>query len=316
MCEMRYYIDYVLAFRLPANIKAAQGTICHKALELIAKAKLAQQQNLGMFFDDELKEYYPSSITPEQTVTLAYNHFVNLYNDFDWSSWGRSKCLEWVEKVLNTPFDPRLLNIHAVEQYFEIELEHDWAEYSYKLNDKDITGKLAIKGSLDLIVKKGQALEIVDYKTGAKMNWAKMAEKKDEDFYDDFQLLLYHYAASKLYPEYDDIFITIYYINSGGPVTLHFTKDLLSKTEKLIRQRFYQIKNMDMPNRIYPSWKCNKLCKALDLTLPGSSRPMCHELYDGLQTLGMDKITAKYSKDQTFLNYGGGGGKTGDSTSN
>lgn len=119
---------------------------------------------------------------------------------------------------------------------------------------------MAIKGTIDLITKVNDStLEIIDWKTGKRLDWATGEGKSLEKLYKDPQLKIYHYALSKLYPEYDHIIMSINFINDGGAFSMCFDKSDLSSTEDLIRKKFEEIKKCKKP-RLNKTWKCNKLC--------------------------------------------------------
>ena len=67
-------------------------------------------------------------------------------------------------------------------------------------------------------------IEVIDWKTGRRLNWATGEEKTYEKLLEDPQLLLYNYAISKLFPEYEQAIMTIYYIRDGGPFSMCFDK--------------------------------------------------------------------------------------------
>ena len=101
-------------------------------------------------------------------------------------------------------FDPRKRNVVASEPQFDIAIEEDWAKYEYKMPDgKLVEGRLAIKGTIDLVTEVDEGvIEVIDWKTGRRLNWATGEEKTYEKLLEDPQLLLYNYAISKLFPEY------------------------------------------------------------------------------------------------------------------
>ena len=99
-------------------------------------------------------------------------------------------------------FDPRNQNIFSTEQFFDIEIKKPWAKYDYKIGTKRIQGYLAIKGTVDVIIKHDENYyEILDYKTGKRINWATGQEKTPEALQKDTQLLLYYYALKNMYPD-------------------------------------------------------------------------------------------------------------------
>lgn len=69
-CQFKYYLDYVLAFRSPANQKAEKGTIVHKGLELLAKAKFAKQNGKDSFYDEEFGYFEVGNVSPDIALQL------------------------------------------------------------------------------------------------------------------------------------------------------------------------------------------------------------------------------------------------------
>jgi hypothetical protein len=157
-------------------------------------------------------------------------------------------------------FDPRNRNILCPEQHFDIVIDKDWSKYKYKLSEGTLEGNLAIKGTIDLITQVGDnTIEIIDWKTGRRLNWATGQEKTQEKLEEDPQLRIYHYAIQKLYPHIDHIMVTIFFINDGGAFSVIFDKSDLPKTESMLRDKFEIIKKTQKP-RLHKSWMCSKLC--------------------------------------------------------
>lgn len=70
-----------------------------------------------------------------------------------------------------------------------------------------------------------------------------------------------------MFPEAKAFIITIYFINDGGPYSVHFQNKDLPKTKEMIQKKFEYIKKTKKPRLIRetePSqaWKCSKLCHA------------------------------------------------------
>lgn len=100
---------------------------------------------------------------------------------------------------------------------------------------------------------------IPTHNTGRRLDWATGEEKTIEKLHDDAQLRIYHYAVSKMYPQYEYIIVTINFINDGGPFSVLFSKEDLAKTEEMLRKKFLTIKKCKKP-KLTRSWKCTKLC--------------------------------------------------------
>lgn len=259
MCEQQYFFDYVLGYKGPSNKKADKGTIVHKVLEILAFIKYNQQNNNDYFNDDILGDINIHDYSLPQIINDIYDYYSSSFKHHEWSKKDFKDCSDWVYKAINYGdglFDPRNKNILYPEQKFDIVIDKPWAKYDYG----DIKGNLAIKGTIDLITKANDnTLEIIDWKTGKRLNWATGEEKTQAKLETDPQLMIYFYAAQKLYPEIDHCIVTIFFINDGGPFSMTFDKKDLLKTEDLLRTKFEQIKKCNKP-KLNKSWKCNKLC--------------------------------------------------------
>jgi ATP-dependent helicase/DNAse subunit B len=309
-CPHRYFLEYVLGWYGKSNKAADKGTIVHKVLEILACAKLAEQQGKDFIIDDEvLKERKLVALQDIPKLVDEIYDWYSYHNSHNpWEGKDRKDCHDWVNKVFNHNagmFDPRSRDIVEPEQQFDITLDFDWANYSYEFDGKKIEGKLALKGTIDLITRIDDNLyEVIDWKTGRRWDWAKGVEKTNDKLAKDPQLMLYHYAVKKLYPDVEDCLITIYFINDGGPFTLAFTKNDIVQTENMLRKKFEQIKATHIP-RLNKTWKCTKLCHHGKTTFAGTSiQPIideqdgcltkCEQVKRELGKKGMDRVTKEY----------------------
>lgn len=263
MCEQQYFLEYVLGYRSPSNKKADKGTICHKVLEILAHIKLCQQNNQKNYTDDILGDIDINDYDLDHIIERIYGFYSSRFKHHQWEPKDLKDCRLWTHKALtnhNKLFDPRLREIVRPEQHFDIQIDKPWADYEYETKNGLIKGKLAIKGTVDLITKVNDStLEVIDWKTGKRLDWATGEEKTLDKLYKDAQLKIYHYALSKLYPEYDHIIMSINFINDGGAFSMCFDKSDLDSTEVLIRKKFEEIKRCKKP-KLNKTWKCNKLC--------------------------------------------------------
>ena len=175
----------------------------------------------------------------------------------------------WVWKALELNdgrFDPRNRKVVAAEPRFDFIIEEDWAKYSYDLDDQKLSGNLGMKGTIDLVTDMGDGVyEVIDWKTGRRLDWATGKEKTQASLFKDAQLRIYHYAMKQMFPDVAAFIITIIFINDGGAFTLQFQDEDLKDTEEMLKKKFEFIKNTDDPKiirQIDPkqSWKCTKLC--------------------------------------------------------
>ena len=104
------------------------------------------------------------------------------------------------------------------------------------------TGQLAIKGTIDLVTQIDDGvIEVIDWKTGQRKNWATGEEKTYEKLLEDPQLLLYNYAISRLYPDYEQAIMSIFFIRDGGPFSMCFDKSDLKKRYNQIQTNFKRL---------------------------------------------------------------------------
>ena len=195
-------------------------------------------------------------------------------------------------------FDPRNRKIVAAEPHFDIEIDEDWAKFDYEMPDgKKITGNLAIKGTIDLVTEvEDGIIEVVDWKTGQRKDWTTGEEKTYEKLLTDPQLLLYNYAISKLFPDYEQAIMTIFFIRDGGPFSLCFDASDREKFLEMLKLRFQQISRNQNPKPMSYTrnhWKCNKLCHFYKNNWPGTDQNMCIYTEEHLKKHGMDETVKR-----------------------
>lgn len=277
---MQYFGEYVLGWRGPANMKADKGTIVHKVMEILAEAKVCHSKGEKVLEDEmcgELNIHSSDVITDEdvKSITDIVYDYYSERTPHDWQPKDRKECHKWVWKAIefkNRAYDPRLTDIVEPEVKFDIIIDKPWAHYKYDNPNggPPIEGNLALKGTIDQISRiDDTTYEILDYKTGRRLNWATGEEKTIDKLHNDPQLRMYHYAAHKLYPHVDQIIVTIYFINDGGPFSLFFSKDDFPQTEEMLKQKFEHIKKTQIPEKNV-SWKCRKFCHLGKSTFEGT----------------------------------------------
>ena len=308
MCEQQYFIEYVLGHRSPSNKKADKGTIVHKVLEILAGIKLCQQNKKNNYDDEIIPNIDINNYDLDSIIHTIYHYYSSRFKNHDWSDKDLKDCVSWVYRALtdhNGIFDPRTQNIVKPEQHFDIEITKPWAYYKYN----DLEGHLAIKGTIDLIAKANDStLEIIDYKTGRRLDWATGQEKTFSKLEKDPQLRMYHYAASMLYPDIDHIIVSIYFINDGGIFSMNYDRSQLPETENMIRKKFEEIKRCKKP-KLNRSWKCNKLChfgktsfdeplieyRDNQVTPKNSHMTKCEQIKHDTELHGLNAVIDKYT---------------------
>ena len=304
-CQMQYFITYVLGHQPDSGKKAELGTIVHKVMETLAQLKKYQQDNpkkLTLSIEDDALK----------TVSIKKNELLTdtlvdklLSRSFDFYTGGskhtftkgdKDLCLKLVWDTLkynDGQFDPRLRKIVAAEPHFDIPIDEDWAFYEYEVNGQKVKGQLAIKGTIDLVTETEEGIiEVIDWKTGRRLDWATGEEKTYGKLCSDPQLLLYNYAISKLFPQYKQSIMSIFFIKDGGPFSMCFDKADEKRFLEMLKERFLDIKKNEKPQPISPNrenWKCTKLCHYCKNKWPETDQNMCIYIENSIKTNGMEQ---------------------------
>jgi hypothetical protein len=305
-CEMQYFLTYVLGYQSQSGKKADIGTIVHKVMELLAKFK-KELQNNPQAKKIEIEDDAVGNLSTTKNVLykdgiisklldISFDYYVKRSPHNSFSKKDKEDCLAMCWSVINFnngQFDPRHRNIVQAEPHFDMPIEEDWAKYEYVINGKKVNGQLAIKGTIDLITQvDDNTIEIVDYKTGRRLDWATGEEKTYAKLNSDAQLLLYNYAVSKMFPQYNQAILSIFYVKDGGPFSLCFDKNDHDKFLDMLKNRFLEIQKNDKPKPISEdrsNWKCTKLCHFCKNNWPDTNQNMCVYIDSYLQKHGMEK---------------------------
>jgi hypothetical protein len=349
-CEMQTFLTYNLGLRQNAGLRAEQGTVVHKVMEVIAHVKQKIQQGAVEQFvfedehlgnidvdvntynkpyklsDEEVDEVNKTMVNKsvykdqptikyghvrhgvefvESVLDLAYDHYRKKSVN-DWKPITKKECRNFTWLTLdynNGIFDPRRQNIIQAEQHFDFEIEHDWAKYEFDLEEGKIEGRLALKGTIDLITwadEKEGIIEIIDYKTGQRKDWATDRPKDYEYLCSDKQLMLYFYAARKLYPKAKSIILTIFFIRDGGPYSICFSEEDVERIEEMLKERFEYIRECNTPKMQDPfqkNFKCTAICDYYKMRAGNTN--ICKFIHDKIQRVGIDQVITEH-KDPEF----------------
>ena len=266
-CPMQYYLEYGLGWKGDSGKKADKGTIVHKVLEIAAVCKKGAQDGKKIITDSQIGRVSTANYDPkylEKVIKRVYRYFTDRIPHHEWTDKDYKDCSNWSWKALQYNegmFDPRNRDVVEAEPHFDFTIDEEWAHYNYDIKDGEkLEGNLSIKGTIDLVTDLGEGVyEVIDWKTGRRLDWATGEEKSQEKLFNDPQLRLYHYAVKHLYPDVKSFLVTIYFINDGGAFTVHFQDKDILQTEEMIKKKFKFIKETTEP-RANRSWKCSKLC--------------------------------------------------------
>ena len=319
-CQMQYFLTYVLGHRSDSGKKADLGTMVHKVMEVLAGLKKFQQDNPRkkyLVVDDDAvaqvrihKDQLLTKECVEDLVDLSFNSYKK-GSKHKWTAADRKEVsrLSWLALDWNEgQFDPRYRNVVDPEPHFDIPIEEDWAKYEYEMpNGEVIQGRLAIKGTIDLVTKvDDDTIEVIDWKTGRRLDWASGQEKDFKKLTSDAQLLLYNYAISKLYPDYKQAIMSIFFIKDGGPFSMCFDKSDQEKFLGMLKNRFEEIKANVSPKPLRDDrshWKCTKLCHFYKNDWPGTDTPICIHVGNKIKSDGLEKTVKDCTRQGFSIGY-------------
>lgn len=246
----------------------------------------------------------------EEIFERSFDHYTSK-SIHKWQPAHRRDCLNYVWMALDYKkgiFDPRLRDIVDTEPHFDIEIDRPWAKFDYVTpTGEEISGNLAIKGTIDLITRVDDGiLEIVDWKTGQRLDWANKSRSRDipkktyEKLCKDPQLMLYYYASKHLYPDEKHIMATMFFVRDGGAFSVCLEDLHMEELENMLEHRYREIRNSVNPKLISPNhadMKCKYLCAFAKNKFANSDLDnMCHHVRNEIDEKGIDFVTLQYTK--------------------
>lgn len=317
-CQTQCVITYAMGMSSPAGAAASMGSAVHKMMELRALASMAQKQGKKSFIYEDWGELTTDwALDLDQTIEKCYANQLLLDSHVDPKKISKSKILGWAKKAITDypQYDPINLDIIQVEQYFDLEIKEDWAWYSKEINGEKYEGYLRIKGTVDCIISHcDSVIEVFDYKSGSRKNFATDEVKTIEYLRKDKQLLFYLYALSKLYPNKEFI-MTLYFINDGGIFSVHGDEEMLAYASQMIKDTYEEIISTTNPTVRNPKrndFKCIHCCKYSKPASYTRGLSVCEFMQNKINTIGLDSTIEKYGDIKSTFSYGSGGGKIKD----
>lgn len=275
-CPFRFYQEYVLGMESPSGKAAVQGTIVHQVFEWICRAVMKGKRELPT---ERLLEWaWDLHVAQNPRVELRKLTSRGECADY-------RKCRESIAKVLAHPiYNPWRLKVIQSEQKFSIEMPgEDW-----QVPGPD--GKpqqFRVRGLFDLVHELDpRTIEIVDWKTGKRADWKTMGSLDFFALMRAVQPRFYHFAATQVFPYYQNILVTFYYINDGGPITLPFTFEDSIPTVASIYRFFDNVRRDGTMNRSR-TWKCKTFCSF-------GRNQVCDSVWADLHALGQSHVEERY----------------------
>jgi len=275
-CPWKWFLKYNLFLREGGSAATVMGNMAHKFLQILSLAAIKQIPSDNPVWDfDKLWHKVFNHYHKHQTIEASMIDSTKL-----------NKIIKCLDQLLLGEYSPITTKTLSAEEHFEIDIQL-----------RKHNRKIRLNGFIDRIDKiSDDTIEVIDYKTGMRRSYGKSTQEKHDvlSLYDEIQPRMYHYAASQLYPWATNILVTFIYITDGGAYTVPFTKDDLSTTLTLIKNRCNEILDNNQPERNI-TWKCKKLCNF------GKSG-MCQKVWNEVQTCGWDFVKIKYNVLRDYHN--------------
>jgi ATP-dependent helicase/DNAse subunit B len=285
-CPFKWYLTYYCKQREPSGKAAVIGTIVHKVLEVLAKAKKTKHHLLN----DKYTDYnYLSKI--------CYNREVRNNPHLSFSDSDLKTVIKLCDSIMKTMYNPLKMETLATEMGFEIEIQKKGFSYKfvdYRSNETK-TGFFKLTGFIDLICTSSDSvIEIVDYKTGQRKDWVTGKIKDVHNMHDDLQLQIYNLAAHYIYPDKKRL-LTLYFLKDGGPYTISLDESNEEEILDKIRKIFRVISIDSDPKRLKDDddkkkfhYKCRKFCH-FGKTENENGVSLCDEYYNMYKKLGLNE---------------------------
>lgn len=155
-CQHQTALQYAFGFHSKSGIKAAMGTITHKALQIIADQKLAIQNGQTSIDDPELGKFDVDYNDIDKITARAFAYYEKIETHLKLFPTHLAECIYNVKKALdycNGLVNPKNKKIVATEQFFDFAVDKPWSD------------DLRMKGTIDLITEISDNIyEVIDYK--------------------------------------------------------------------------------------------------------------------------------------------------------
>lgn len=248
-CPWKHYLISEIGFESRQSAKTLRGTLVHNCLEILAKARKTGHDKLNDKYTD-----------PSYLLKICWRRHVRENPDVKMTLEDYNFCVEQINYMMLSRFNPLRLKILKTEEQFEITIKKPQALLP---NGKHIK----LRGTIDLITEiDDETLEIIDYKTGKRSDWATGEVKDAEKLLHDTQLKMYDLATSVLYQKYKKRIFTLIFTSDGGPYTVSFDLDQPSKTLAEFITLVHRIRLDNTFERLKDrpkaaKWKCMYVCQ-------------------------------------------------------
>lgn len=277
-CEFRYFLEYVIEYppSRGSNIYSAKGSAFHEALEYWTNAILGKDEKAEIDYEKTLMDCYRESRLWEMDQRMpdkkgkprGFPHPVEkTCESCPWAT-KDNRCkiadmaidavdgcprpnfeddLALIEKTLKrTDFDPLALTEPGPfddPDDFKPQFVKKVIAAEYPFDDE--LGGVRVRGVIDLLVEDDEdTIEVIDYKTGKSMSYDKA--------FNDAQVRIYAAIVRKLFPQYKNVLVTLYYVRTN-PVTVPLGPEDDELTIKSLQRRQAEILDNENPGQVRPT---------------------------------------------------------------
>jgi hypothetical protein len=269
MCQFKFYLEYHLGMSTGTSFAAEQGSLVHAVLQQHAEGykRGEKEPEIATTWREKVFRAYSDYglwkiDTKMAAVDRRCGDCEHCHGDtcalagekFDAFEGcpieDHADTVSLIEKVLNDESVNNPLNKEIID-----------IENRFQLQIPDGDDIIKVGGYMDIVTELDKdTVEVFDYKTGKHIQSYNVCLK-------DPQLLIYHLAARKEYPNYPNTLITIYYVRRR-PITLSFGERDERGTERALKHYYHLIKHCDTPCRrcdrndgsVNFDYVCEKMC--------------------------------------------------------
>ena len=276
-CQWKYFLNYDLKKDDGESPSGALGHIAHKILELVS---MYLKGDVCLLVDGE--EYKEHSLNKAQYSHLVGKMWESIYEEYKenkpelekrFPKSKAKKIYKALEDIVDTPVTPLTHKTIDVENRFRLEIDG-----------------VRIGGIIDRVDELDEnSIEIIDYKSGGreKLFSSKRKKQNETDLINDVQAEMYFLACDYLYPEYDNILVTIFYLIDGGMVSIPFSKNDLPRIIKRVSDKTKEIEENEDPQK-HVGWWCKKMCEY-------GKNGLCRSAWKDKEKYGINFVRNKYS---------------------
>lgn len=139
---------------------------------------------------------------------------------------------------------------------------------------------------------------IPTHNTGKRYNWGKETEKTYAALSEDDQLMLYYYAARRIFPEVKHIILTIFFVRDGGAFTTPIDDSCIPKILNNMQKTTKEIQKTEFPklrDYYHKDFMCYRLCTFFKNKVNGESQ--CSHVMKYNKKYGMKATIDKFKRE-------------------